>query len=581
MTSLLRNASLGVKLALGFGIVIVLLAAAVGLGVTKTESIQSDAMKNFADDAVPLRAATEDLPTQLVAQENGVRGFLITADDAQLATYAAAHTAIRADLAAIRPHLAQHPGMSALVGRAQTQIQGIERTLAEQIALARTGAAGQRRALAQVASTETAFAAFTRTGDAITREGDRIVAEDVVSQDDEAAAAKRTLIVIGIVAVLIAIAAGTVLTVDIRRRARAIVTRLSALRDQDVAELAAGMDALAEGDLTRPVHSSTEPIENPSRDEIGQVASAANAIRESTIAAIASYNGSRTALDELVGAVSRSASTVSASSEEMATTSEEATRAVSEIAGAVSEVAQGAERQQQMVSATSVAAAATAAAATGAHAIAMEGATASAHATEAMTAVRDASTEAAAAIRALAAKSEAIGSIVDTIGGIAQQTNLLALNAAIEAARAGDQGRGFAVVAEEVRHLAVKSSEAASTISGLVAEIQGGTQHAVDVVELGAARSQDGADVVHGSRSAFDRIAAAVGEVSGRVDDIAKATSEVAAAAEQSSASAEQVSASTEETSASSQQIAASAQELARTAEELEALVQRFTITTF
>jgi methyl-accepting chemotaxis protein len=579
MPALLRNASLGVKLALGFGIVIVLLAGAVGLGITKTEAIQSDAMRNFAGDAIPLRAATEDLPTQMVSQENAVRGFLITQDAAQLAPYTAARAALRADLAAIRPHLAEHPGMAALVRRAQTQIAGLERTLAGQVALARSGEAGRRRALGEVASTEAAFAAFVRTGAAIAREGTRIVAQDVETQDDEAAAAQRTLWIIGVAAVLIAAGAGVALTRDIRRRSRDIVQRLGELRDRDVAELAAGMDALADGDLTRPVASATEPIENPSRDEIGQVATAANAIRESTVAAIASYNGSRAALDRLVGAVSRSASTVSASSEEMATTSEEATRAVSEIAGAVSEVAQGAERQQQMVAATSVAAEATASAASGAHAIALEGAGASAQATEAMTAVREASTQAADAIRSLAAKSEAIGSIVDTIGGIAQQTNLLALNAAIEAARAGDQGRGFAVVAEEVRHLAVQSSEAAATISGLVGEIQGETQHAVEVVELGAARSQDGAEVVHGSRSAFDRIAQAVGEVSGRVDDIARATSEVASAAEQSSASAEQVSASTQETSASSQQIAASAQELARTAEELEALVQRFTIT--
>jgi methyl-accepting chemotaxis protein len=579
MPSLLRNASLGVKLALGFGVVIVLLIAAVLLGISKTESIQSDAMTNFAADAVPLRAATEDLPTQMIAQENAVRGFLITGDDAQLAPYTAARKALAVDLAAIRPHLAAHPTMAGLIAQAQTQITGLEKTLADQITLARSGAAGRRQALGRVTSTEQAFAAFTATGDDIAREGTAFVRKDVKDQDDEAAAAKRSLILIGIVAVLIAVAAGTLLSVDIRRRARDIVDRLGALRDQDVAELAAGLDALADGDLTRPVASTTQPIANPSGDEIGQVAVAANAIRESTIAAIASYNGSRAALDTLVGAVSRSASTVSASSQEMATTSEEATRAVAEIASAVSEVAQGAERQQQMVAATSTAAEATATAATGAHAIALEGATASAQATQAMTAVRDASTQAADAIRSLAAKSEAIGGIVDTIGGIAEQTNLLALNAAIEAARAGEQGRGFAVVAEEVRHLAEESRQAASTISGLIGEIQGETHQAVEVVELGAARSQDGAAVVEQSRDAFDRIAVSVGEVSGRVDEIAKATSEVASAAEQSSASAEQVSASTQETSASSEQIASSAQELARTAEELEGLVGRFTIT--
>jgi methyl-accepting chemotaxis protein len=393
--------------------------------------------------------------------------------------------------------------------------------------------------------------------------------------------ARTLMIIIGAVALLIAGFIGFLLARGIKKPADEMVTAAR---------------GLAEGDVDQDVTLR-------SRDELGQMADAFRGVidyqRELAGAARRVADGDLTVeitpkseKDQLggafqtmvgnvrtvVGQMSVTASSLSDASQQMANTSEEAGRAVGEIAHAVGEVAAGAERQVRTVDSARQSAEETAVAAAEARELADQGALTSVEATRAMEAVNESNGAVNEAMRSLAAKSDEIDGIVSTITGIAEQTNLLALNAAIEAARAGDQGRGFAVVADEVRKLAEESQQAAGTIAGLIAQIQTETARTVVLVEEGAKRSSEGSITVEQARDAFERISAAVSDVGERIASIAEATQEVAAVAEQSSASTEQVSASTQQTSASTQQIAASAQELARTAEELERLVGTFSL---
>jgi methyl-accepting chemotaxis protein len=383
-----------------------------------------------------------------------------------------------------------------------------------------------------------------------------------------------------------------------------VVGRLDAITEAAKGNLMHGMDALAAGDLTVELRAKTAAEDHRERDEIGELLRHAETFRDAMISSYGSYNATTVRLRDLVGHLTETATTISATSQQMSSTSEEAGRATGEIANAITEVAGGAERQAQMaqdaqqsaeeirhaVEESARQAERTAEVAGDAHQAARAGVDAAQKATEAMQSVRDSSEAVNHAIQALAEKSSQIGTIVQTITGIAEQTNLLALNAAIEAARAGEQGRGFAVVAEEVRKLAEESQQAAHEISGLIASMQSETSRAVDVVEDGARRTQDGAAVVEQTREAFLAIDQAVADMNSRIEQIAAAAEEitasastmyegvgeVAAVAEESAAATEQVSASTQETSASAEQIAAASHDLATTAERLAELISQF-----
>ena len=100
--------------------------------------------------------------------------------------------------------------------------------------------------------------------------------------------------------------------------------------------------------------------------------------------------------------------------------------------------------------------------------------------------------EATTAILSIQINAEKVGEVTAVVEELAFQTNILALNAAVEAARAGEAGKGFAIVAQEVRSLAIRSSEAAKMIAAQTTE---------SVAQIGI-----GADKVRATREVLRRI---------------------------------------------------------------------------
>jgi methyl-accepting chemotaxis protein len=337
-------------------------------------------------------------------------------------------------------------------------------------------------------------------------------------------------------------------------------------------------------------------------------------------AAINAMNAGTARLADLMRSIQQATEELTASSQKIAASSTQTGGAVDEIAGAFGNVADGAERQTliaesqaQMVDATRAStqemaeavedsardAAAAAEAAVATRELVEGGVTAVEQARLVMESVRDSSSAARDVMSELAETSQKIGSIVETITAIAGQTNLLALNAAIEAARAGDQGRGFAVVADEVRKLAEESQSAASSIAGLIDQIQLAAQRSIDAVEGAAGRTNEGVETVGQVGGAFaaiddqiedvtqrvDRIAQVVQRVNGTAGKVQSDVGEVASLARQSLEKSEEVSSIAGGTLDATHGIAGTAQELtdtaaalAGTAAELQTLVERFAV---
>jgi methyl-accepting chemotaxis protein len=160
------------------------------------------------------------------------------------------------------------------------------------------------------------------------------------------------------------------------------------------------------------------------------------------------------------------------------------------------------------------------------------------------------------------ASANKIVDIIGVIDGIAFQTNILALNAAVEAARAGEQGRGFAVVASEVRNLAQRSAAAAKEIKTLIGD-------SVEKVERGS-------KLVGQAGVTMDEVVASVKRVTDIMSEIANASQEQSAGIEQVNLSIIEMDSMTQQNAALVEEAAAAAQSLQDQASELAHVVSIF-----
>lgn len=157
-----------------------------------------------------------------------------------------------------------------------------------------------------------------------------------------------------------------------------------------------------------------------------------------------------------------------------------------------------------------------------------------------------------------------VSEISNVIDNIAFQTNILALNAAVEAARAGEQGRGFSVVATEIRNLALRSSDSAKDIKTLI--------------NTTVERITRGAKLVDEAGQTMTEVVNSVGNVTDIMSKMASATIEQSSGIEQIYIAINQIDMVTQQNSALVEEAARASESLEQQTKHMDDLVDVFKV---
>jgi methyl-accepting chemotaxis protein len=283
---------------------------------------------------------------------------------------------------------------------------------------------------------------------------------------------------------------------------------------------------VADGDLSAD-------IAVPGQDETGQLLQALKDMTENLRALVGDVATGAHTVADTSAQIAGGNQDLSQRTEEQASTLEETASSIEELTSTVTQNADNARQASQL--------------AVGASDVARRGGEVVGEVVSTMTAI--------------SRSSRRISDIIGVIDGIAFQTNILALNAAVEAARAGEQGRGFAVVATEVRNLAQRSAAAAKEIRTLIGESVGNVDTGARLVEEAGRTMQDIVASAHKVSALVADIAAASQEQSSGIGQVNTAITQMDQVVQQNASLVEEAAAATESLKA---QAAALLQKVAR-----------------
>jgi methyl-accepting chemotaxis protein len=480
-----KNLRIGARLGLGFGIVLVLMAALAALAYSRIHLLQTE-IHEMIDDGFPKTVWANDVIDQVNVVARATRGAMLSSKPEdllkQLDRVPEARKTASEAIAKLEKTMtseAEKKLLGVMVDR--RKVYGAE--LDKFIEIAKAGK--REDAIAQLMGPfrkvhDDYMAAITALIDAEV-DGMKKAGEEA---NKNAAQAQTVIVALALVALAIGIGFAFWITRSITRPIGAAV---------------GAANALAEGDLS-------VNIQVDSKDEVGQLLAAMQAMAGKLGEIIGEVRTAADNLSNASGQVSATAQSLSQSASEQAASVEESTASMEEMSASIVQNTENAKVTDGMASTAARQA--------------VEGGEAVGRTVEAMKSI-----------------AEKIGIVDD----IAYQTNLLALNAAIEAARAGEHGKGFAVVAAEVRKLAERSQVAAQEIGNVAKDSVKLAERAGSLLGEMVPSIRKTSDLVQEIAAASQEQSAGVGQINGAMGQLNQATQQNASASEELAATAEEL----------------------------------------